>query len=128
MATRIQRLKKLLAVQEQLKALHETRHAGHLADAVAAAREAAEIGERVDAEGSLSSLFPDLYSRGIANAVAREQQSRALAAEEMRQIAKATARTSLVERNYRNAQRQDEREKGDRERLEAVSIARRKPG
>jgi hypothetical protein len=128
MATRVQRLKKLLAVQEQLKALHETRHAGHLAEAAAAAREAVEISERADAEDSLSNLFPDLYSRSIANAVAREERSRALASEEMRQIARATARTNLVERNYRDARRQDEREKGDRERLEAVSITHRKPG
>ncbi|MCO5080201.1 MAG: hypothetical protein M9955_00940 [Rhizobiaceae bacterium] len=128
MATRVQRLKKLLAVQEQLKALHETRHAGHLAEAATAAREAVEIGERADAEDSLSNLFPDLYSRSIANAVAREERSRALASEEMRQIARATARTNLVERNYRDARRQDEREKGDRERLEAVSITHRKPG
>lgn len=128
MVTRVQRLKKLLAVQEQLKALRETRHAGHLAEAAAAAREAVEIGERADAEDSLSNLFPDLYSRSIANAVAREERSRALASEEMRQIARATARTNLVERNYRDARRQDEREKGDRERLEAVSITHRKPG
>ncbi|MCC6205465.1 MAG: hypothetical protein IT533_10775 [Hyphomicrobiales bacterium] len=128
MVTRVQRLKKLLAVQEQLKALHETRHAGHLAEAAAAAREAVEISERADAEDSLSNLFPDLYSRSIANAVAREERSRALASEEMRQIARATARTNLVERNYRDARRQDEREKGDRERLEAVSITHRKPG
>ncbi len=128
MAGRVQRLKKLLAVQEQLQALHETRHAGHLADAAAALREAMEIGERADAPDSLSNLFPDLYSRGIANAVARENQSRALAAEEMRLIARATARTNLVERNYRDARRHEEREKGDRERLEAVSITHRKPG
>lgn len=128
MVTRVQRLKKLLAVQEQLKALHETRHAGHLAEAAAAAREAVEISERADAEDSLSNLFPDLYSRSIANAVAREERSRALASEEMRQIARATARTNLVERNYRDARRQDERENGDRERLEAVSITHRKPG
>ena len=34
MTTRRERLKKLVAVQEQLKALHETRHAGLLANAV----------------------------------------------------------------------------------------------
>jgi hypothetical protein len=128
MATRVQRLKKLLDVQEQLKSLHETRHAGHLANAAAAAGEAAEIAERGDREGSLSSLFPDVYSRGIANALRREQESRALAANELQQIARATARTNLVERNYRDARRRDEREKSDRELLEAVSITHRKPG
>lgn len=128
MANRAQRLKKLLAVQEQLKSLHETRHAGHLANAATAAREAAEIAERGDQEGSLSSLFPDVYSRGIANALRRERESRALAADELQQIARATARTNLVERNYRDARRQDEREKSDRELLEAVSITHRKPG
>jgi hypothetical protein len=128
MAERIKRLKKLLSVQEQLKSLHETRRAGHLADALAAARDAADIAERVDAEGSLSALFPDVYSRGISNAQAREQKSRALAEHELQQIAKATARTNLVERNYRDARRLDEREKGDRERLETLSVTLRKSG
>lgn len=128
MRTQVQRLKKLLSVQEQLKSLHETRRAAHLADAAAAARDAAEIAESVDRDGSLSVLFPDVYNRGIANALAREQKSLDLAAGELQQIAMATARTNLVDRSYRDARRQDEREKGDRERLEAVSIRHGRPG
>lgn len=128
MATRVQRLKKLLAVQEQLKSLHETRRAGHLADAAAAAREAVAIAESGDRDGSLSLLFPDLYSRSIAAALLREQNSLTLAAGEMQQLAKATARTNMVERDYRDARRQDEREKGDRERLEAVATRHGKAG
>ena len=36
MTTRVERLKKLLTLQEQLKAMHELRHAGFVAEAVAA--------------------------------------------------------------------------------------------
>ena len=43
MATRKERLKKLVSVQEQLKALHEMRHAGFLAEAASAESEAAEL-------------------------------------------------------------------------------------
>lgn len=121
------RLKKLLAVQEKLKALHETRHATHLAAAVSAEREATEIAARADQGDSLASLFPDIYSRGVANALARAGVGRALAAEELKQVATATARTNLVERDYRDALRREERERSDRERLEGLMV-RRDPG
>ena len=124
MVTRVQRLKKLLAVQEQLKALHETRHAGHLAEAAAAAREAVEIGERADAEDSLSNLFPDLYSRSIANAVAQRTEPRPCL-EEMRQIAgRQPARTLSSALPRREAA--GRAEKGDRS-AEAVSITHHWP-
>lgn len=121
MATRVQRLKKLLDVQEQLKALHETRHAGHLADIASAETEAAEIAQRFDHADSLSALFPEVYNRRISGALARAEASRGLAAQELKNVATATARTNLVERNFREAERQDEREKGDRGRLEALT-------
>jgi hypothetical protein len=126
--TRVDRLGKLLAVQRQLQSLHETRHAGHVADATAAANEAVEIVNRFDREGSLSALFPDLYNRRIANALSREELSRSMAEVELRHVATATARTNLVERNHRDALRQEEREIGDRERLEAISVGRKPDG
>lgn len=128
MISRVPRLKKLLAVQEQLKALHETRHAGHLANAASAEREAAEIAERFDQEGSLSALFPEVYNRRIASALAHANESRALAERELKHVATATARTNMVERDYKEARRQDERERGDRERLEQVTAARWRNG
>ena len=76
MATRKERLKKLVSVQEQLKALHEMRHAGFLAEASSAESEAAELRERFDAEGSLSALFPEIYHRRIDQALMRAATER----------------------------------------------------
>ncbi len=77
MTTRQQRLKKLVAVQEQLKALHETRRATLLAEAHAAEAEAHALAQRFDEPNSLSGLFPDLYNRRIAGA---DDAARALGA------------------------------------------------
>lgn len=118
------RLQKLLAVQQQLKALHETRHAMHLTAATAAEREAADIAACADRSDSLAGLFPDVYSRGIAGALARAAAARALAADELKLVATATARVNLVERNFHDARRQEERERGDRERLETLALPR----
>ncbi|WP_274627853.1 hypothetical protein [Arvimicrobium flavum] len=128
MASRVDRLKKLLSVQEQLKSLHETRHAGHVAAAAEAAREAAEIAERFNRDDSLSALFPEVYNNRIASALTRGEASRAAAEQELQLVATATARTNLVERNYRDARRQEEREQGDQERLEMIMNVRRPPG
>jgi hypothetical protein len=46
----------------------------------------------------------------------------------LQRVAMATARTNLFERNYRAARSRDERETGDRERLEALSIRREPTG
>ena len=70
MSTRRDRLKKLVKVQEQLKALHETRHATFLAAAASAEAEARDLVGHFDRDNSLSGLFPDLYHRRIAQAVA----------------------------------------------------------
>jgi hypothetical protein len=118
--TRVQRLKKLLVLQEQLKAMHELRHAGFVAGAVAARIEADELVDRFNAEESLSGLFPDVYHRGIGKALSREQQNRRLAEGEADKVATATARANMVERNWRDARTADERERGDRERLEII--------
>jgi hypothetical protein len=74
MASRTERLKKLVEVQEQLKAFHEMRRATALAEAAAAGREAAELAARFDAPDSLTDLFPDLYARGVERALRRQDQ------------------------------------------------------
>ncbi|WP_315925426.1 hypothetical protein [Mesorhizobium sp. SP-1A] len=124
MGDRRQRLKKLVEVQAQLKALHEARHAGFLARAVAAEAEAAEFSRRFDEPDSLSVLFPELYHRSIANALARRDAELARAREEASLVAKATARTNMVERAWREADRQEERRRGDRERLDLIEQKR----
>jgi hypothetical protein len=127
MTTRLQRLKKLLTLQEQLKALHELRHAGFIVEAAAAKKEAAEIVDRFNAEDSMSALFPEVYHRRIGSALSREETNLKLAAGEAANVATATARTNMVERDWREARAADEREKGDKERLEIIG-QRLKPG
>ncbi len=122
--SRKERLRKLVEVQEQLKALHETRRAGFLAGAAAADEEARAIAERFDAPDSLAALFPDLYHNRIAGALARRDERLDDARREAALIAAATARTNMVERAYRTARREDERQRGDRERLEIIENKR----
>lgn len=124
MTTRRQRLKKLVVVQEQLKALHETRHAGFVAQAMAAETEARTLSESFDTASDMPQLFPELYHRRISAALVRKQTNLALAHLETGKIAAATARTNMVERAYRDVRRRDERESADRERLEIIE---RKP-
>ena len=124
MSTRKERLKKLVKVQEQLKALHETRHATFLAAAGAAETEAKELVEHFDTDRSLAGLFPDLYHRRIANALLRQQTSLEGARQEANLIATATARTNMVERAYKDVSRRDERERSDRERLDLIAQKR----
>ena len=118
--TRVERLRKLLEVQEKLKSLHETRHATHLASAVAAGRDAAEIAARFDASDSLSALFPEVYNKRIADALTREQESLRLAREEAAHLATATARTNRIEDHFQTAQRGEDRIRDDRERLDNI--------
>lgn len=120
-------MKKLVAVQEQLKALHETRHATLLSQAHAAEAEARSLVERFDAADSLAGLFPDLYHRRIANAVARQEQNLEAASQEASSIIAATARTNMVERAYKDVSRREERERGDRDRLDLIGQKRRPP-
>jgi len=125
MSTRKDRLKKLVKVQEQLKALHETRRATFLSAAAEAQTEAKELVEHFDAADSLAGLFPDLYHRRIANAVVRQEASLESARQEAGLIATATARTNMVERAYKDVRRQDERERSDRDRLDLIAQKRR---
>jgi len=118
------RLKKLVKVQEQLKALHETRHAGFLAAAVKAEAEAKDLIERFDTDSSLAGLFPALYHRRITDALGRQKQNQEDAKQEAALIATATARTNMVERAYQDVRRRDERERSDRERLDLITQKR----
>lgn len=124
MTARKDRLKKLVKVQERLKALHETRRAGFLAQAATAGQEAEALAERFDAEDSLAGLFPELYHNRIANALKRRDESLDSARDEAGLVATATARTNMVERAYKVAARADERQRGDRERLEIIEQKR----
>jgi hypothetical protein len=123
MASRAERLRKLVEVQEQLKAFHEMRRATALAEAAAAGREAAELAARFDAPDSLTDLFPDLYARGVERALRRQDQKLASAGIEAGHVATQTARTNMVERSWREAVRADERQAEDRATLEAVERA-----
>lgn len=127
MRPRKERLKKLVDVQGQLKALHETRRAGHLAAAAAAEAEAADLVASFDETGSLSGLFPEIYHRRIAAALARKDNELRLAREEAGRIATATARTNMVERAWRELSLRDERQQGDRDRLELIEQRRPSP-
>jgi hypothetical protein len=120
MTSRTDRLRKLVEVQEQLKAFHEMRRANALAEAAAAGREAAELAARFDAPDSLTDLFPDIYARGIERALRRQDQRLASARVEAGHVATQTARTNMVERSWREATRAEERQAEDRATLEAV--------
>lgn len=120
MASRSDRLKKLVVVQEQLKALHETRHAGYVAQAIAAENEARALTESFGNSTDMAQLFPELYHSRISSALARKQINLGLASAEASKIATATARTNMVERAYREERRRDERDSADRERLEII--------
>ncbi|KQU98794.1 hypothetical protein ASD99_19885 [Mesorhizobium sp. Root695] len=124
MSPRKDRLRKLVKVQEQLKALHETRHATFLAAASAAETEARDLVGHFDQNNSLSGLFPDLYHRRIAQAVVRQEANLANAKQEASLIAAATARTNMVERAYKDVRDRDERERSDRERLDIIAQKR----
>lgn len=127
MTARVQRLKKLLTLQEQLKAMHEMRHAGFVAKAVAARQEAAEIAERFNSADSLSALFPEIYHRKIGTALTSADANDKLAADEAAKVAAASARNNMVERTYRDARSAHERERDDRERLEIIGQRIKRP-
>lgn len=124
MSTRKERLKKLVQVQEQMKALHETRHAGFLAAASTAEAEARDLVGHFDRTDSLSGLFPELYHRRISQAVLRQDMNLESARQEVGLIAAATARANMVERAYREVRTRDERESADRERLDLIAQKR----
>jgi len=115
-----QRLAKLVTLQHQLKALHETRHAGHLAAAGAAEEEARQIAGRFDDPASLATLFPEVYQNRIAAAFTRRDFHLERAAEEARNVVAVTLRTRRVEESYRDVARRVEEDAAAMERLENV--------
>lgn len=117
---RKKRLAKLVTLQRQLKALHETRHSSHISDANAAQEEARQLADRLDHPDSLSALFPQLYHNRIAGAVTRREESLSKAAEEARRVATASLRANMVEEAYREVARQVDEQTADKERLENV--------
>jgi hypothetical protein len=121
MTTRKDRLKKLVHVQEQLKAFHEMRYASYRAEASAAESEANQLKQRFDEASAMSALFPEIYYKRIERALERAAKNLTLADKEAGQVAAATARTNMVERAYRDVKREEERVRGDRERLEAIT-------
>lgn len=124
MESRTKRLRNLVELQQQLKAFHEMRHAGYLAEARAAGEDAAEIAARADAPDSLSSLFPEVYARGLAGAQARQVAGNQKAVAEAARITAETVRTDMVERSYREERVREERVNADKERLEALQHKR----
>lgn len=125
MSRRTYRLTKVLALQEKLKKLHETRQATHTANARSAEAEVEEIVTAFNAEGSLSSIFPELYHARVASAAAARQQHLANAHVEAGRVAKASARVDAVRREVNVAKRADARMAEERDQIEAVS--RRSP-
>lgn len=117
---RKKRLAKLVMLQHKLKALHEAKHAGHLAAANTAEAEAREIAERSDDPASLASLFPEVYHNRIAAAFARRDGHLANAAEEARTLAAINLRTGKVEDAHREATRKVDEDAAAKERLENV--------
>lgn len=130
MNARSDRLKRLVRLQRQIKALHETRHATHLSQAASARQEAAELLEALNAASPLPGLFPDLYNRRIGTAMGRESQETRKAEIEAGRVAAATARTNIVERAWRDALRTEERVAAEKETLESVertALSEQKP-
>lgn len=117
---RKKRLAKLVVLQQQLKAFHETRRSGHIAAANAAEQEARQLAERFDDPQSLSALFPEIYHSRISGAFTRREESLSKAAEEARRVAAASLRVNMVEDAYREVARQVDERTADKERLEIV--------
>lgn len=117
---RKQRLAKLVKLENRLKAFHESRHAGHLAEANRNAAEAADIAALFDDPGSLSNLFSDVYNRRIDAAMAARAAALENAEAEKKRIAAATVRTNRVEERFRAAARVVEEDTAARDRQELV--------
>jgi ABC-type transporter Mla subunit MlaD len=117
---RKKRLAKLVVLQQQLKAFHETLRSGHIAAANAAEQEAQQLAGRLDDPDSLSALFPQLYHNRIASAFARRDESLSKAADEARRLTAASLRANMVEEAYRGVARKVDEHAADKERLEIV--------
>jgi hypothetical protein len=120
MAERSRRLQRLVKLQEQIKSLHELKHAQHLAQAGAAEKDTSELLEALNATTPMPGLFPDLYNRKIASAIDRQRHARELASAEAARLATAHARTNMATRAYEDALRLEERADSEREQLERI--------
>lgn len=118
---RLKRLTKLVQVQRQVQALHETRHANHTANANAADREARELVERFDGGTAMSALFPDLYHQRISRSFAARDEQRALAAREAEQIVSATLRADRTDKTRREMGKAIEEKNENRQRLDLAT-------
>lgn len=127
MSRRTDRLTKVLVLQEKLKELHETRQALHTANARFAAEEAEDVVNAFNAEGSLSSVFPEVYHARIASATAAKQHHLANAHVEGLRVAKASARLNAVAREVGISRRADDRGLEERDQAEALSRYPAKP-
>jgi hypothetical protein len=123
MSRRTDRLGRLVDVQRQLKLLHETRNALHIAAAATAGAEASDLIRRFDGDGSLAPMFPDVYNRRISAAMNRETESLALASVEARHAAEARIRTGRVEHALRDERRREDRAADERDLLELLQRA-----
>ncbi|WP_127522056.1 hypothetical protein [Mesorhizobium sp. Z1-4] len=126
-ARRLKRLTKLVQVQRQIQALHETRHANHLASSVAAEKEAHELIEGFDSGALSSTLFPDLYHNRISSAFARRDQERDLAAGEVKHVVSATLRADKIDQERQQAARVLEEKSEERLRLERAAHTGKHP-
>lgn len=120
MASRSDRLRRILRVQEQLKAMHEMRRANALRAAHEAEAEAVEIASGKDTDGTLSRLFPDLYERAIVKAHDRRDRHLESARQEALKVATETLRIDRVGQDHRAALRLEERATEERNALETV--------
>ena len=125
-AQRLKRLTKLVKVQRQVQALHETRHATHIANANSAEREAHELIEGFDRGTPVSELFPDIYHQRISRAFAARDEQQSLARDEAARTVAATLRADKVDEARRLAGRAIEEKDEQRNRLEHA--ARRNHG
>ena len=121
MSQRTKRLRQLIELQQQMKAIREMRHAGLRREAAAAEREAAALMAGVENQSPIASLFGDLYTKRIGAALSRKDEKDRLAREEGARIASETARTNIVKRYYQEALRQEERMAAEKETLESVT-------
>ncbi len=124
-ARRLKRLTKLVEVQRQIQALHETRHANHIAAATTADRDAKELIERFDDGSAMSTLFPDLYHQRISRSFSERDEYRNLAEQEAREATAATLRADRTDKARRDAGKVLEEKVEDRQRLEIAT--RRNP-
>lgn len=121
MTSRTQRLRQLVELQKQLKAIREVRHAGLLREAAAAQEEATQLMTQAESPSPIASMFADLYTKRIGAALTRKDEKDRLAREEAGRIASETARANIVRRYYQEALQHDERIAAEREALEAAT-------